>query len=141
MTGRSTAVTTSYEVQRRDTLWGIAADHLGDPLRYREIVELNRDLVGPDNEIAPGTVLQLPTVAPATTQPTQLGDATTKPNTVVRVEPGDTLWGIEHHVTGSGDNWPQAWAVNRGRPEPGGATFTDPAMIRPAWSIDIPPQH
>ncbi len=136
MTDWSTAVTTNYEVQRRDTLWGIAADHLGDPLRYREIVELNRDLVGPDNEITPGTVLQLPTVAPAATQP---GDATTRPNTVVRVEPGDTLWGIEQHVTGSGDNWPQAWAANSGRPEPGGATFTDPALIRPGWSIDIPP--
>ncbi len=136
MTDWSTAVTTNYEVQRRDTLWGIAADHLGDPLRYREIVELNRDLVGPDNEITPGTVLQLPTVAPAATQP---GDATTRPNTVVRVEPGDTLWGIEQHVTGSGDNWPQAWAANSGRPEPGGATFTDPALLRPGWSIDIPP--
>ncbi len=136
MTDWSTAVTTNYEVQRRDTLWGIAADHLGDPLRYREIVELNRDLVGPDNEITPGTVLQLPTVAPAATQP---DDATTRPNTVVRVEPGDTLWGIEQHVTGSGDNWPQAWAANSGRPEPGGATFTDPALIRPGWSIDIPP--
>ena len=130
MTDRSTAVTTGYEVQRRDTLWGIAARHLGDPLRYREIVELNRDLVGPDNEITPGTVLQLPT---------EPREAAGGANTVVRVEPGDTLWGIEQHVTGSGDNWPQAWAANEGRPEPGGATFTDPALIRPGWSIDIPP--
>lgn len=129
-TNRSTAGITGYEVQRRDTLWGIAARHLGDPLRYREIVELNRDLVGPDNEITPGTVLQLPT---------EPREAAGGANTVVRVEPGDTLWGIEQHVTGSGDNWPQAWAANEGRPEPGGATFTDPALIRPGWSIDIPP--
>jgi nucleoid-associated protein YgaU len=135
-TDRSTPATTLYEVQRRDTLWDIAARHLGDPLRYREIVELNRDLVGPDNEITPGTVLRIPTVAPVATQP---GEAAGGANTVVRVEPGDTLWGIEEHVTGSGINWPQAWAANKGRPEPGGARLTDPALIRPGWSIDIPP--
>ena len=137
-TDRSTPVTTGYEVQRRDTLWGIAARHLGDPLRYREIAELNRTLVGPDNEITPGTVLQLPNLAAATPKPTESRDATNGAHTVVRVEPGDTLWGIEQHVTGNGDNWPRAWDANRGRSEPDGATFTDPALIRPGWSIDIP---
>jgi nucleoid-associated protein YgaU/DNA-binding SARP family transcriptional activator len=32
----------------RDTLWSIAAKHLGDPLRWHEIVELNRGRVQPD---------------------------------------------------------------------------------------------
>ncbi len=34
-------VPASYEVQPRDTLWDIAEDHLGDPLRWREIWQLN----------------------------------------------------------------------------------------------------
>ena len=32
----------------RDTLWSIAAQHLGDPLRWHEIVDLNRGRVQPD---------------------------------------------------------------------------------------------
>jgi LysM repeat protein len=31
----------TYEVQRRDTLWDIAERHLGDPLRWPEIFQLN----------------------------------------------------------------------------------------------------
>ena len=32
----------------RDTLWSIAANHLGDPLRWHEIADLNRERVQPD---------------------------------------------------------------------------------------------
>ncbi|MGH9212820.1 MAG: BTAD domain-containing putative transcriptional regulator [Acidimicrobiales bacterium] len=65
-----------YEVQRRDTLWGIAETHLGDPFRWPEIFELNRGQAQPDGRvlrdpdlICPGWTLQLPAdavlVAPA----------------------------------------------------------------------------
>jgi len=44
-----------------DTLWGLAARHLGDGRRWPEIYELNRAVVGPDPDlILPGQVLQLP---------------------------------------------------------------------------------
>lgn len=56
-----------YRVRKGDTLWDIAADHLGDPERYREIFQLNRGrpqhnggaLTDPD-EILVGWVLLLP---------------------------------------------------------------------------------
>jgi hypothetical protein len=50
-----------------DTLWDIAARHLGDPLRYPEIYQLNRGRLQPDGNrltreslIQPGWVLLLP---------------------------------------------------------------------------------
>jgi nucleoid-associated protein YgaU len=133
----STAKT--YEVQRRDTLWALAERYLGDPLRYPEIVELNATAVGPDNEIYPGTVLVLP--SDATGLPPAEGSSEPAAANVteeVTVEPGDTLWELSEEVTGSGQNWRQAWELNRGRTQPGGATFTDPSLIRPGWTLDIP---
>lgn len=56
-----------YTVTPGDTLWDISAEQLGDPLRYPEIVELNRGRPQPDGGalqdpdlIRPGWVLQLP---------------------------------------------------------------------------------
>lgn len=52
---------------RRDTLWSIAADHLGDPLRWHEIADLNRNRQQPDGArltdphwIRPGWRLLMP---------------------------------------------------------------------------------
>ena len=56
--------------RRYDSLWDIAERTLGDPLRYKEVFELNRDRVQDDgrklldaNLIHPGWVLQMPTDA------------------------------------------------------------------------------
>jgi DNA-binding SARP family transcriptional activator len=64
--GEATA-TSSYLVQRNDTLWGIAEARLGDPLRWREIFVLNQDRPQPDGSvladphwIRPGWTLILP---------------------------------------------------------------------------------
>jgi nucleoid-associated protein YgaU len=126
----------TYRVQHRDTLWKIAEDHLGDPMRYPEIIGLNRAAIGPDNEITPGTVLRLPADATGVSA----HDTTTDPagHTDVRVRPGDTLWEIEKRVTGSGANWTSAWRTNQGRVEPGGERFTDPNLIQPGWTLSIP---
>jgi hypothetical protein len=55
------------EGRHHDTLWGIAGRTLGDPLRYKEIYELNKDRVQPDGSrltdadlIRPGWQLILP---------------------------------------------------------------------------------
>lgn len=131
------AATKTYQVQRRDTLWAMAERYLGDPLRYAEIARLNPTAVGPDNDIFPGTVLVLPPDA------TGLPPTAPMPNTAVTVqdvtvEPGDTLWDLTEEITGSGHDWHQAWELNRGRGQPGGATFTDPSLIRPGWTLSIP---
>jgi nucleoid-associated protein YgaU len=135
----STSTPKTYQVQRRDTLWALAERYLGDPLRYPEIIALNATAVGPDNEIFPGTVLVLP--SDATGLPPGEGGREPAETTVaeeVTVQPGDTLWDLAEEVTGSGENWRQAWELNRGRAQPGGATFTDPSLIRPGWTLSIP---
>lgn len=65
--GAMELATADYTVTPGDTLWDISAEQLGDPLRYPEIVDLNRGrpqpgggtLQDPDL-IRPGWVLQLP---------------------------------------------------------------------------------
>lgn len=62
-----------YTVQRRDNLWQIAADRLGDAKRWPEIFALNQGKAQPDGGalvrpelIRPGWKLELPTVLSAT---------------------------------------------------------------------------
>ncbi len=124
----------AYTVKRYDTLWNIAAHHLpGDPAhRYKDIARLNPDSVGPDNEITPGTVLVMPGDAhglPATPTPAGATEA-------VQVHAGDTMSGLaaEHGVS----DWTTAWPANDGRAEPGGQHLTNPNLIRPGWTIQLP---
>jgi hypothetical protein len=65
------AASNTYVVAEGDTLSGIAEAHLGDPDRYMEIADLNRDVVQPDgrrltdpNLIIPGWRLLLPLPVP-----------------------------------------------------------------------------
>ncbi len=66
-TADARAAAPTYLVERRDTLWGVAEAHLGDPFRWVEIWELNRGRPQPDgrvltdpDRICPGWTLQLP---------------------------------------------------------------------------------
>lgn len=50
----------SYTVKLNDTLGKIAKSSLGDKGRYREIFELNRDVLDSPHDLFPGQVLRLP---------------------------------------------------------------------------------
>lgn len=54
------ARTTTYVVQRGDSLWRIAEQQLGDGFRWREIHQLNQDLITNPDLICSGWVLTLP---------------------------------------------------------------------------------
>jgi len=54
------ASTAGYEVRPGDTLWQVAANHLNDGNRWREIFELNQDVVPSPDKLKPGTRLRLP---------------------------------------------------------------------------------
>lgn len=80
------ARTTGYAVRRNDTLWGIAQEHLGDPLRWREIFALNQGRPQPDGSaltdphwIRPGWTLLLPTQTPSVTPPAGPASASARP--------------------------------------------------------------
>jgi LysM repeat protein len=130
----------TYQVRRRDTLWGIAERHLADPLRYPEIIRLNPATVGPDGAIRVGAVLTMPEDATGLTPTaTTAGDLSSHGDLEqVQVRPGDTLWDLAEQVSGHGTDWPTAWRINKGRAEPDGQRFTDPDLIRPGWTLDIP---
>lgn len=75
----------SVPVQVHDSLWSLAAVHLGDPLRYRELFDLNHGRPQPDGDrltrpdlIRPGWTLLLPADAPPAA-PTTSGAPPTPP--------------------------------------------------------------
>ena len=57
----SPKVMRTYVVKRGDTFYGIARDELGNPLRWRELLALNKKIVdGEPKNLRPGQVLTLP---------------------------------------------------------------------------------
>ena len=51
---------------------------------------------------------------------------------------GDSLWDLARTYRGSGDRWQEIYDLNRGRPQPGGGTLTNPGRIYPGWDLLIP---
>jgi nucleoid-associated protein YgaU len=130
-------------VERGDSAWSVAEKHLGDPMRWRELWELNRHTVQPDGRmwnnrqtIVPGWILRLPGAtefgeSPAAMAPTD-GSQT---YTVVR---GDTLTDIAEDELGDGDRYREIYDLSRSIDQPGHRHLTDPNLILPGWTLEIP---
>ena len=119
--------TVDHSVKPGESLWSIAEDHLGDGARYKEIAELNRDLLGSrPSFLEPGWVLKLP--AP---------DSGTPAHTYT-VQPNDTLSDIAHDELGDADRWPEIYKASTGITQPGGAHLVDPDVIDVGWKLSIP---
>jgi DNA-binding SARP family transcriptional activator len=54
------------------------------------------------------------------------------------VRRGDTLWGIATRELGDPLRWSEIYALNQGRPQPGGAVLADPHWIDPGWTLLLP---
>lgn len=123
--------TVDHSVKPGESLWSIAEDHFGDGARYKEIAELNRDILGSrPSFLEPGWVLKLP--AP---------DGGTPSNTNRRaytVQPNDTLSDIAHDELGDADRWPEIYHASTGITQPDGAHLTDPDVIDVGWKLHIP---
>jgi nucleoid-associated protein YgaU len=136
----------SITVQRGDTLWDLAERHLGDPLRYTQIRDLNVGRSQPDGRalinadwILPGWTLLLPTDATDARPPAPAAHPTSTPSVdSVVVQPGDTLWDIAASHLGDGSRYPQIVALNLDTPQPDGGRLTDPDLIRPGWVLPLP---
>ncbi len=119
--------TLDHSVKPGESLWSIAEDHFGDGARYKEIVELNRDLLGArPSFLEPGWVLKLP--APD-------GGA---PAHAYTVQPADTLSDIAEEKLGDADRWPRIYQASTGITQPGGAHLADPDVIDVGWKLNIP---
>jgi DNA-binding SARP family transcriptional activator len=90
---------------------------------------------GPD-----GTATAGRTAADTATSDHQMRLATSesrRPACVVRR--GDTLFDLAAAYLGDGDRWPEIYALNRGTHFPRvGGTLTDPDVIYPGWTLDLP---
>lgn len=121
----------TWTVRHRDSLWRIAERALGDGARWREIYELNRDVIGPEpTRITKGMTLVLPPGA-TVIQPTTT-------NTVHVVVPGDTLSQIAANELGDPGRFDELFKANADKTQPDGDVLRDPNLIRPGWSLDIP---
>lgn len=132
-------------VKRGDTLWDIAEHHLGDPMRYTEIRDLNLGRTQPDGRqlkdadwVLPGWVLLLPGDAVGADSSVTATRAETAGDRTTVVEPGDTLWTIAATQLGDGARYPEIVDLNRGVPQPDGSGLTDPDLIRPGWVLRLP---
>jgi DNA-binding SARP family transcriptional activator/nucleoid-associated protein YgaU len=124
------------EVRRGDNPWDLATTHLGDPMRWRELWDLNRGIPQPGGMawtvpdlIEPGWRLRLP----ADAQVEAVG-----PLSTCFVVPGDTLSEIARDHLGSVDRYPEIFEENVGRIQPDGETLTNPDLIEPGWRLDLP---
>jgi DNA-binding SARP family transcriptional activator len=127
------------DVRRGDNAWELAQRHLGDPMRWREIWDLNRGRTQPDGRawvtadlIEPGWRLQLPAGASNLPQPGDLNAAT------YTVRPGDSLSEIAAVQLGDEARFPELYDINRGRPQPDGDSLQHPDLIRPGWQLLLP---
>jgi nucleoid-associated protein YgaU len=124
-----------------DTPWALAEQHLGDGARWTEIWHANRGRAQPDGRtwdhpdvLMPGWQLALPGVGEA---PGPLVPGVGRVRTVV-VEPGDNPWSLAERHLGDGARWRELFALNRGRPQPGGTAWVTQSHIEPGWTIELP---
>ncbi|WP_326615178.1 LysM peptidoglycan-binding domain-containing protein (plasmid) [Streptomyces scopuliridis] len=141
--------------------WDLAEEYLGDGKRWKDIAALNPDipqLAAGDQFLPKDVVIKLPadarTIAPAGNPPSapvtealaadtaaqhpQVTDDRREGSQPYEVESGDTLWGIAEDELGDGTQYKAIFEKNRGAPQPGGTTLTDPDEIRPGLTLDIP---
>lgn len=123
--------TVDHLVKPGESLWSIAEHHFGDGARYKEIAELNRDLLGSrPSFLAPGWVLKLP--------PPNSGAPSNAERHAYTVQPHDTLSEIAHDELGDADRWPEIYKASTGIAQPGGTDLVDPDVIHVGWTLNIP---
>jgi len=119
-----------------DTYWDIAASFCGGGPNWASIWDLNRGRRQADGQVMtePGLLKAGWTVLIPT------GAGHSRPNQgheqAVTVEPGDTLSGIAA-AHGIGD-WHQVWQASKHMAEPDGGRLTDPDLIQPGWTVEVP---
>ncbi|MEU4767708.1 transcriptional regulator [Actinosynnema sp. NPDC023794] len=50
----------------------------------------------------------------------------------------DSLWRMSERTLGDGNRWPEIYALNQGKPQPNGGTFTRPGLIFPGEKMALP---
>jgi LysM repeat protein len=122
----TTPASDTYTVKAGDTLSRIAGQHLGDPDRWPELVQLNPHVAAHPDLIYAGTVLTLPPAAQPGSSHAYI------------VKAGDTLSGIAQRELGDADKYPQIFEASRATVQPGGIHLTDADQIDIGQTLTIP---
>jgi len=141
--------TVSYTVVEDDSLWSIARDQLGDPMRFTELKDLNQKvLAGRPDFLVPGTVLRLP--APPTDDDAEgsagqdvaaaatVADNEAPRDEIYTVKLGDILTQIALDELGDANRYPHIVEASEQTVQPDGDRLTDPDRIEPGWRLTIP---
>jgi nucleoid-associated protein YgaU len=134
------------------TVWDLAEQHLGDGMRYREILDLNPGLT--HVQLTEGMTIKLPAGTHTTPNSghassadgVHTDDARTSPaapsssprSPTYTVRSGDSLSGIAERKLHDADAWPKIYDLNKGESLPDGRHFTDPDLIYPGQQLDLP---
>jgi DNA-binding SARP family transcriptional activator/nucleoid-associated protein YgaU len=148
------AAPTEVTVGRGDTAWSLAADHLGDGARWREIWDANRTRVQPDGAqwadedqaVQAGWTLVIPgATRTGATPAVQTLAAAPEIAAEVTVQPGDNFWDLaEGQLT---DAWGRApsdaevvghWQALVETNRDGLAPPGDPDLIHPGQVFSVP---
>ncbi len=114
----------TIQVQRGDSLWKIAARHLGDGRAWRRIATANPQIANPDR-IHIGDVIRLPEAASSVEASGNAREA----GPVVRVARGDTLWQLATARFGRCTAWTCIAETNQLR---------NPDLILPGQVLAVP---
>lgn len=121
-----------HVVVARDTLWDIAAEELGDALRWREILDINRGRAQPDGgRLTDDAVLHVGWTLALPGPPPPDGEQ-------IEVHPGDTLSELAGRYLGDPDRYDELYADNAGVRQRDGRTLQDANVIRPGWLLRLP---
>jgi DNA-binding SARP family transcriptional activator len=75
---------------------------------------------------------------PATHRPATKASPASATRRRYTVKPRDTLWGIAERELGDPFRWHDLYRRNKDRPQPDGGVLTDPDLIRPGWTLELP---
>lgn len=138
----------AYVVRAGDSIYGIAERMVGsDPSAIAgyadQILDLNLGNRMTDGQrftnaalIDVGWVLQMPRSSAPASSADSSGDVGQRVGHVV--QRGESLSSIADDELGAGDRWPEIFEINEGRTFDDGRTLTDPNLIQPGWTLEIP---
>lgn len=124
----------TYVVRAEDNLWSIAERHLGSGTRWRQIRELNKDVLPDDNSLRVGMKLRLPAAARTAERSAPVETASApapKRPTTYTVKSGDSLSKIAEKMLGSSSRAGEIVKANAG-------LLDDPDRIRVGMELVIP---
>lgn len=120
--GAQATTSTTYTIRAGDCLWNIAKNQMGDALKWQDIFNANKDILGSNPDlIQPGTTINLPGQEVAANQAS---------NYVVKS--GDSLWKISQDLLGDGSRWNELYQANAS------IIGENPRMIMPGQELTIP---